>query len=249
MSILNHKIISERYFFPRKSGLPNATLVPFFDGSGQLSCWRSSPPSLNRPLLIHFHGNGEIVPDWIQGFPEKLSEMGLDVFLAEYRGYGASDGSPALGNMLDDVKAIAKTVDRDPSDVIVFGRSVGSIFAIEWVRLFPETRGLILESGIHDVYQRLRIRMHPSELGVSELEFAHAIQERINHQKVLSEYKGKTLILHAENDQLVAKSHAEMNAKAANNCSLVLFPFGDHNSILYYNENEYFREIKDFLKR
>lgn len=247
MSLLNHRIISERYFFPRKTRPTNATLVPFSDGSGNLACWQSDSSS-NRPILIHFHGNGEIVSDWMHGFPERISAFGLDVFLAEYRGYGGSDGSPTLEDMLDDVKEIAKAVDRSPSEVIVFGRSVGSIFAIEWIRRFPETKGLILESGIHDVYERLRLRMRPSELGCSELEFVQTVQNRMNHQKVLSEYAGKSLILHAENDHLVHKSHAERNAEAAQNASLVLFPQGDHNSILYYNQDEYFRQIGEFLK-
>ena len=248
MSILNHPIISERYFYPRKARLPpKAILVPTGDGSLQLACWRSAPSSSHRPVLVHFHGNGEIVPDWIQDFPDDIEGMGFDVFLVEYRGYGASDGVPTLGDMLEDVRAIAKAVDKDPSEIVVFGRSVGSIFAIEWVRCFPNTRALILESGIHDVYQRLRIRMLPSELGVSELEFARAVQDRINHQKVLSEYKGKTLILHAEHDDLVPKEHAEKNAAAAQKSTLVLFPLGDHNTIMYYNQAEYFKAIDEFL--
>ncbi len=247
MSVLNHPLIAQRYFFPQKVELPGATLVP--TPVGPLACWRSAPPS-ERPLLVHFHGNGELVHHWVQGFVPTLQEMGFEVFLAEYRGYGASAGEPLLGEMLGDLDAIRDALGVPDKQVVVFGRSVGSIFAIEWVNRFPETRGLVIESGIHDVLERLALRVSPRELGVGPDALREACERELNHGDKLARYGGPSLFLHAEGDHLVEISHAERNAQAAGErAELVRFSRGDHNSILAMNAEAYFKALERFLAR
>lgn len=244
MSLLNHPVISERYFFPRRQPLPDATLVQ--TPVGPLACWRSAPPS-DRPVLVHFHGNGEVVHDWIDVFPPVCDALGYDVFLAEYRGYGASAGRPELGAMLDDVGAIAEVVGVPPTQTVVFGRSVGSLYALEWIARYPETAGLVLESGIHDVLQRLLLRLHPRELGATLAELTQAVHERLDPVTKLRGYPGPSLILHALGDDLVTPDHAEANAAAATNAQLILLPNGDHNSILASNAEAYLQHLGAFL--
>ena len=105
--ILDHEVISQRYFFPQRAPLADAVSVP--TPEGPLACWRSAPPS-DRPVLVHFHGNGELVHHWAPDFAPMVQRMGYEVFLAEYRGYGASAGKPRLSAMLDDVDAIATAI-------------------------------------------------------------------------------------------------------------------------------------------
>lgn len=244
MSLLDHPVLNERYFFPRRQPLPDATLVD--TPVGPLACWRSAPPS-KRPVLLHFHGNGEIVADWIELFPPFCAALGYDVFLAEYRGYGASAGRPQLGAMLDDLPAIAAAVGVPAEQIVVFGRSVGSLFAVEWVARYPQTRGLVLESGIHDVLQRLLLRLDPSELGTTLEELTAAVNARLDAEAKLQRYPGPSLILHALGDDLVTPDHARANAAAAQNAELVLLPHGDHNSILARNEELYLEHLAAFL--
>ncbi len=160
MSLLDHPLISERYFFPEHVPLADAVEVPV--EGGVLACWRSRPPS-DRPVLVHFHGNGERVQHWISPFVSVADLQGFDVFLAEYRGYGGSTGTPALVGMLDDVVPIMTAVGVASKRVVAFGRSVGSIYAIELAHRFPDIAGLVLESGIADVAQRLLVRVQHAE--------------------------------------------------------------------------------------
>ena len=55
-------------------------------------------PSLHpdAKTVIYFHGNGEVVADYLPSFPEWITRAGCNVLLAEYRGYGMSSGTPAL---------------------------------------------------------------------------------------------------------------------------------------------------------
>jgi pimeloyl-ACP methyl ester carboxylesterase len=178
-----------------------------------------------------------------------LTAMGWDVFLAEYRGYGGSAGAPRLGAMLDDVVAIVEAVGVPPEQVVVFGRSVGSLFAIEAVHRFPTLAGLVLESSIADVHQRLRMRVEPAEMACSEDDLRAAVAARLDHRTKLGGYRGPTLTLHAEGDFLVPIDHGERNHAWAGGAqkTLVRFPRGDHNSIFAYNQGEYLRHLEGFL--
>ena len=245
IDILNHPLIAQRYFFPRSAPLPGACYVDV-EGA-RLACWRNAPPS-SRPLLVHFHGNGELVHDWKDDFAHWAQAQGFDLFLAEYRGYGASTGIPTLGHMLDDVAAIAAATGVAPEQTVVFGRSVGSLFAIEWVRRFPTTRGLVIESGIHNVLERLELRIGPHEMNLDALQ--RALSDRVNHAAVLERYPGPSLFIHAVQDQLVAIRHAEQNVESTQGKGYLLrLPHGGHNTILGANSAAYLDALSQFLQR
>ena len=246
VNLLDHPLIASRYFFPRFQAFPNPYMVQV--AGCQLSCWRSGPPS-DRPVLVHFHGNGELVSDWIQFFSQIGELCHFDIFLAEYRGYGMSTGQPALFSMLSDLDQIAEVVGVPAEKVVVFGRSVGSIYALEWVSRFPQTAGLVIESGIHDVYQRLRLRVLPEELGCSEEEFRSITEQYFDHTAKLTQYLKPSLFLHAQYDQIVTVDHAQRNAKAAVNSTLKIMNRGGHNDILYANSATYISTLKAFLMR
>jgi pimeloyl-ACP methyl ester carboxylesterase len=246
MTIADHDIITERYFFPRRQTLPGATMVEVQDA--ELACF--SHDKGHDKTLVHFHGNGEIVSDYLPGFAQQLDNLGVNVFFAEYRGYGGSTGIPRLGAMLDDVEAIREAVGVPDEQIFVFGRSIGSIYAIEFAARFPDIGGLILESGIADVRERIQLRATPEELGTTSEAMEEEFHNLFDHQKKLQSYPGRTLIMHAEHDHLVHKSHAEQNAKsAAGETRLKIFERGDHNSIFHANQVEYLKTLGAFLAR
>ena len=242
--LLDHPLISQRYFFPR-AARPRARLdVPAGDATLACALHRSDPEG---HTVVHFHGNGEVVADWQDGFPEVIGRMGWDLLLAEYRGYGASSGEPALGRMLDDVAAVLRAAGP-PEKVVVFGRSVGSLFAVEAVARAPGVAGLVLESGIADPLERLLLRVSPRELGVEAGALEAAVAARLDQRAKLAGYRGPVLVLHTRYDGLVDASHGErLAAWAGGPASLHVFEAGDHNSILLENEEAYLSLVRAFL--
>ncbi len=243
--IFDHPLISQRYFFPRRQPLPDAVTVDV--GRATLACrhLQQDPAALT---VVHFHGNGEIVEDYLPDFGEALLGLGVNVFFAEYRGYGGSTGEPALAAMLADVVPIAEAIGAPPERTIPFGRSVGSIYAIEYVHRFPQAAGLILESGIADPLERVLLRVSPEELGTT----AEAMDEAakvLDHRKKLGGYHGPVLVMHAAHDDLVDVRHAERNAAwtGGDRTRLLVFPEGDHNSILFANWPAYRQALWDFF--
>ena len=244
--ILNHPLIAERYFFPRAAHLQEPRRVDAVDA--ELGCFYHEVSS-EAKTLVHFHGNGEIIHDYLCDFVERIGGMGLNCFLAEYRGYGSSTGRPELGKMLDDVEAIIRGIGQPPENLVLFGRSVGSIFAIHAVQLFPGIAGMIIESGIADPLERLLLRVHPEELSVSFAELESAVKARLNHQEKLSQYKGPVLIMHTRFDGLVdVDNAARLYEWASGPKKLRIFEDGDHNSIMFMNSRDYFLEVEEFLR-
>jgi alpha-beta hydrolase superfamily lysophospholipase len=246
MSFLDHDLISSRYFFPRDGALPQTTWV---ESHGErLACYHLAPHPGAR-TLVHFHGNGEIVSDYIPDLTSALLDLGVNIFFAEYRGYGASTGIPRLASMLDDVDAICHATQCPPEQLVVFGRSIGSIYAIETAKRFPNIGGLILESGIADPFERVLLRVSPEELGISTEAFQAEATTHLDHQQKLSGYNGPLLILHTEHDGLVDRSHADRNFAwaASEQKTKHIFPRGNHNSIMAVNWFDYMDKIKSFL--
>jgi alpha-beta hydrolase superfamily lysophospholipase len=246
-SLLDHGLISERYFFPRPDQPESYRDFTASDGV-RLRCFEQRRHPEGK-TLVHYHGNGETVADYLHDFVEAIDKLGHNLLLVEYRGYGGSSGRPQLGKMLDDVRAVRQAAGLRPEDTFVYGRSVGAIFAVEWAFQEPRIGGLVLESGVANPHQRLTLRLDAAELGVDQEAFEAACAEHLDHQRKLAGYHGPLLVLHAAGDSLVTPDHARSHMEWAQGPekTLVLFPRGDHNTILTYNWSEMLRHLAGFI--
>lgn len=246
--LVDHPLISERLFFPRRGALGDTFNVDC--GSARLACYRCVRHP-NAGTLLHFHGNGETVADYATDFADSVLAMGINVCLAEYRGYGDSTGTPALGAMLGDGEYIIKALGEPPERLAVYGRSLGSVYAIEVAHRHPGIAGLIVESGIADVLERLRLRVQPGEIGCTEADLAAEVARLFDHRAKLGKYRGPFLVLHSEGDSQIHRSHAERNHAwgGGSEKELVVFPKGDHNSMMVANLSDYRRTLASFLDR
>ena len=88
---------------------------------------------------------------------------------------------------------------------------------------------MILDSGIADLLERVLVCVRAK----------------------LAEYSGPLLLLHTAHDGLVDISHAERNLRWAGgeDKQLVVFPRGDHNSILTSNWDGYWEALDTFVQR
>jgi pimeloyl-ACP methyl ester carboxylesterase len=245
ISILDHQLITERYFFPRQENVENPFWINCEDA--ELSClYHHKHPE--SKTVVYFHGNGETVSDYIELFVPLFEQMGYNLFLAEFRGYSMSTGVPTLYSMLSDVDRIIKQIGVPPEKLVLYGRSIGSLYATHGVYLYPDIAGLILESGIALLLERLIMRVQPNEIGISMEEMEKAVDKEFNHREKLAAYKGATLVMHAKNDSLVHYKHGEaLYNWAPEPKTLKLFDKGDHNDIFFVNAETYFPLMFKFI--
>jgi len=244
-NLLDHQLISERYFFPRADAPPNPFVVDC--GDAQLACsyHELSPDALT---VLHFHGNGEVVADYVDFLPKLFAQMGCNLFLAEFRGYGGSTGQPQLGKMLSDVATTIDAIGQPTTQLVLFGRSVGSLFAAKAVELFPDIAGLVMESAVADPLQRLLLRVRPQELGASAEEFRAEVAAQMGIEAAMRRFNNPALILHTRNDGLIDLSHGQRLAQwCGGDARLEIFEQGNHNDIMFVNGQRYFVLVKELL--
>jgi pimeloyl-ACP methyl ester carboxylesterase len=245
-SFLDHPILSSRYFYP----WPNRFDNPFFvEGNGfRLGC-RYLHVHDEAPTIIHFHGNGETVADYLGEFEQRIIGLGANLLLAEYRGYGMSSGVPTLAAILDDVELIVEASGIPRERIVFFGRSLGSLYALHGVARYPEAAGLIIESGLADPLERILVRVEPHDLGATIEELRGSVKRCFNQQEKISAFRGRVLVMHTRNDDLVPVSHAErLHAWANDPKQLLVFERGDHNTILPANQEAYFAAVGAFIR-
>lgn len=243
--ILDHPTLSGRYFYP----WPNSFANPFFvEGEGfRLGCRFLKQPD-NRMTVIHFHGNGESVQDYLGDFERRIAALGVNLLLAEYRGYGMSSGEPSLAAMLDDVRLVVEASGVAADKIIFFGRSLGSLYALHGAALYPASAGLILESGLADPLERILVRAEPHHLGTTMEMLQQNVARHLNQREKISSYQGHVLIMHTRSDDLVSVSHAERLFAWANQPKeLLIFERGDHNTIMAVNQEAYFAAVGKFV--
>jgi len=200
------------------------------------------------PHLLFFHGNGEIVADYDDLGP-LYTQLGLSLLAVDYRGYGKSQGTPSVGTMLrDGLKAFDFTYDliraRGRSGpFLVMGRSLGSAPAITIAsQRMEKLAGLIIESGFaHSLPLLELLGISIDYLGLEEKDGFR------NFQKIAAVTK-PTLILHAQHDELIPLSEADILLKnsGARRKELVVIPRAGHNDILDVCGIEYFKTIARF---
>ncbi len=102
------------------------------DGA-RLSSWWVPARGERRRTLVYFHGNAATASDmWF--WADALADRHTDVLLAEYRGYGQSEGSPSARGIERDAQAAIRYLldvrHVPPSELVVHGQSLGGAAAI-----------------------------------------------------------------------------------------------------------------------
>ena len=252
-SLLDQPFLRQFIFYPRKDFTPcPGNAFDLFVGVSEgvtLSC-RFYMGQHEWPWVLFFHGNGEVVSDY-----DEISlfyhQSKTNLVVADYRGYGASGGTPTLTDLVQDARVIFKEVGGELSrrslrkDLWVMGRSLGSISALELAYHYQkEMEGLIIESGFPSV---VRILFH---LGASVQAMG---LEKIDRQCLerIKEIFLPALIIHGERDSLVPLENAREIYRhlGSKEKELLVIPSATHNDIMGVGFKDYFKAIRQFLER
>lgn len=251
---LDHPEVVARLFHPRQDTTPppvgaqnHAIEVEAGVTLGARFFLTADPTAIN---LLFFHGNGEVISDYDDVGPQYTAQ-GINFLAVDYRGYGQSSGSPTVTAMVRDAHRVLNWV-RDwlagqgcTGHLVVMGRSLGSVSAIELASSEETVAGLIIESGIAQTMPLLlAIGLDVQALGIDEADGFGNLQKIAQVQK-------PTYILHAQHDQIIPVSLAEglQSVCGARSKEFQMIPGADHNNILALTGTLYFKAISLFLKK
>ena len=199
------------------------------------------------PTVLYFHGNGEIASDH-DDIALFYRDIGLNLLVAEFRGYGRSNGTPTAAALVGDAHptaeqfhALLDRLDYAP-ERFVMGRSLGAHPALEiTANKSDRFRGLIIESGAGNIRRMLeRTGLLDTEVG-GMLAAAHETKVRSTSIPAL--------LIHGEQDELVPLSTAHALSALLENSHhrLVTIPRAGHNDLLWVGRDQYFDAILEFV--
>ena len=252
-SVLDDPNVSMNSFYPRQGWTPTPEGVqdytinvgpdPAGGGDIGLSC-RFFPFGNSSPTILFFYGNGETAIDYDSIAPI-YNQIGVNFFVADYRGYGKSGGSPSFTTMLSDANTVLESMgivlgaSGYNGPVYVMGRSMGRHSAFELAaNEHPAISGVIIESG------RPTLGQFTGGLGpqqAEELETAYRAKA--------ASIAIPVLVIHGEVDRLAPLEHAEemFRSFASKDKKMLVIPGAGHNDLLFKGMDEYFTAIGDLI--
>jgi fermentation-respiration switch protein FrsA (DUF1100 family) len=112
---------------PAAAGFPEAeeSILSTSDGE-KLVAWHV-PARENKPVIIFFHGNGDILAWRVPWFREMIA-AGAGLVAVSFRGYAGSSGSPTESGLLQDAEAAYAFAMQHypPERIVVWGFSLGT---------------------------------------------------------------------------------------------------------------------------
>ncbi|MGH2607705.1 MAG: alpha/beta hydrolase [Tepidiformaceae bacterium] len=198
--------------------------------------------------VLYFHGNGEVVGDHDEIAP-MYGEVGANLLVVDFRGYGRSDGRPSFATLVSDGPLVARRFhslldERGLSATrLVMGRSLGAHPALEIAANAGEGfAGMVIESGAGNL-RRLVARVGEGAEGVADLVAAHEAKIRT--------IALPALFIHGEQDDLIPVSSAAetFDLVGTERKEFVVLPGVGHNDLLWRRYTEYFAAIEEFLSQ
>ncbi len=250
-SVIDTPELLQYLFFPRRveaPGPPNS-FDRYVDVAPDVQvCCRFYVAARELPWILYFHGNGEVINDH-DDISLFYNRIGINLAVADYRGYGASSGTPTFSNLVRDAHAIWRDVQATFTErgysgrLWVMGRSMGSVSALELASSYPESvQGLIIESGFASPTRLIR------HLGLA----AHSPSlDRLENEclSVVRSIKLPALIIHGQLDALVPIAEARIlfEELGSEQKKLEVIPYADHNNIMFVGLQTYFKAIYHFV--
>lgn len=255
LALLDRPEVLSRLFYPRKE-LPEipvtAKAMVFFitvDKGVSIGC-RFYPTKKEAATIFYFHGNGEIASDYDYIAP-LYNEIGVNLCVADYRGYGLSDGKPTAIALVKDAHALfhgfIKVLEElsYKGDIIIMGRSLGSVPALEIAFHYQHRlKGIIIESGFSNTMRLI------DSFGFTGLFAGIKNFKGFGNGEKIKSVPLPTLVIHAEKDRLISASEgrALYDLSGSIRKKLVIIPETGHNDVMVAGRELYFREIESFIR-
>jgi len=252
---LDRPEILQMLFYPRRTGRSAAPagardIDVRVDEQAVIGC-RLFTADRTDPVILFFHGNGEIVADYDDVGPAFTAE-GLHFLVAEYRGYGWSTGQPRATTFLEDAETVYRQArswlraEGITGPMFLMGRSLGSACAIDLAaRHGEEIAGLVVESGFASTLKLAKtLGLDLEAMGVQE-------EDTFDNCGKIRRVTRPTLLIHGRLDSLIPlwhaeKLHAESGARLK---ELQVVPGADHNTVMHTAGPLYFQEIRRFTDK
>ena len=208
----------------------------------QLHAWFIPHPQA-RATMLFAHGNAGNISHRLDSI-QVFHDLGLNVLIFDYRGYGQSTGKPGENGTYRDAEAawayLTETRGIDSGRIILFGRSLGAaVIADLATRTKPA--GVILESAFLSVPD-MAATIYPW------LPVRWLASYRYDNGDKVTRITQPLLIIHSRRDEIIPFEQGERLFRRASEPKQFLELRGRHNDGFYVSRDEYLVAMGAFLE-
>jgi fermentation-respiration switch protein FrsA (DUF1100 family) len=224
---------------PDRLGLPAEEVHLAPEPGVQLHAWFFARPSPTATLLF-CHGNAGNASHRLENV-HLLLQVGFQVLLFDYRGYGHSTGKPSEQGLYRDAVAawlhLVERTDTEGSPRLIFGRSLGGAVAVD-LATRVKADGLIVESTFTSIHTLARL-VFPLPLP--------QLPVRYDSLSKIGELRMPLLAIHGERDELIPFADGRALFEAAPEPKAwYTIPGAGHNDTYLVGGDAYFRRLAAF---
>lgn len=214
---------------------------------GELQAWWVPAEQANAPTFLYLHGNDRNIANHLE-YTLRLHNLGYNVLLSDYRGYGKSSGGrPNEAKVYGDAEAawqyLLKQRGVKPQQAFIYGHSLGGAIAIDLAVHHPEAAGLITESTFTSMAEM-------GKLAYPWLPVDWLLDQRFEALKKIALLKIPVLLIQGTWDKRVPVQMAQqLYAAAPQPKTLMLIEGGEHNNSSTIGWIEYRDAVTAFVKQ
>lgn len=213
--------------------------APWKNAVGQIIGWKmlAGGASTGSVLIVHGNAGCALSRDYIARPIHDAA--GVDVFVLEYPGYGARNGSPGRGSMVAAAEAAFQLLPKNRPRYIV-SESIGAGVACELAKAHPqEIAGMTLLVPYHNLPSVAQRQMW-------FLPASFLLLDRFNPAADLREYRGPVKFVVAGADEILGPATGErLHAGYAGPKELQLIPGARHNDVAAQS-SEWWKGVFEF---
>ena len=199
-------------------------------------------PNSGNNTVLYFHGNAGNISGRLQTI-QLLHNLGLNILIFDYRGYGKSEGRPSEQGTYNDAQAawnyLVSERDKQNDNIVIMGRSLGGAIA-SWLAVQKKPAAAILESTFtsaadlgSDLYPWLPVRT--------------IIQYDYNTLANIKHIESPLFMAHSKDDEIIPYQHGKTLFEAANEPKTFVELHGSHGSGFWETGEKYRTALQEFL--
>ncbi len=176
--------------------------------------WWMSAAQPDANVLLYFHGNGINIGANVAN-AHRFHQLGFSVLLIGYRGYGRSEGSfPSEASVYQDAAAawdyLVKELQIKPSQIFLYGHSLGGAIAIDLAVQHPNAAGLIVDSSFTSIREMVE---HQGEFWMFPVDLI--LNQRFDSINKVKSLQMPVLFIHGTADLIVPAAMSQLLYAAA----------------------------------
>lgn len=200
-------------------------------------------------VLLYLHGNGSnISANLNHGL--RFYNLGLSVFLIDYRGFGKSTGKfPSELQVYQDTEISFNYLVQEkgiaPENIIIYGHSLGGAIGINLASKYQNIGGVIIEGSFTSLLEMTNYLRRYWIFPINMI-----LHQRFDSISKLHLLKTPLFFIHGDADEVVPFYMSErLFAQAPEPKQLYIVPGANHNNLATVAGDDYLHRVREFLEQ